>query len=348
MKLQCLNCKTVLKKTKNKLKCGNCGRTWNIENNIPQFSENAIYWGEITKDEMIYVNKQLKKDKYWKSILKEVTEKNPRDQFPEPYSFATDLSRANWHFLLSLDKKSKVLDIGAGLGTVSEALSHYCKEVVSIEPVKERLYFCKKRFEQEGIKNITLINANALELPFPENSFDLIVMNGVLEWVASYSKENPKKVQEKVLKNILRILKPNGYLYIGIENRLCYKYFVGRYDPHVNLIFVTLMPRIIANLYSKIFTRRGHRTYIYSYRGYRKLLKKVGFKNIEIYNSLPDYNVPTYMIPMKNNKAYGYLANQLMISSGLTQKISLMFGKILAKMGLLKYMLPAYIIFGRK
>lgn len=308
----------------------------------------SVYWGEITKKEMIYVNEQLKKNKYWKSVLKEVTEKNPRDQFPEPYSFATDLSRANWHFLLSLPKKSKVLDIGAGLGTISEILSNYYEEVISIEPVKERLFFLKKRFEQEGIKNIRLMQMNALELPFPENSFDLIVMNGVLEWVALYSKENPKKVQEQVLKDILKILKPNGYLYVGIENRLCYRHFVGRYDPHVDLIFITLMPRLLANFYSRIFIGKDYRTYIYSYNGYMKLLKKAGFKNVEIYNVLPDYNVPTYIIPVKNKNAYDYLIDQSMDSTGLIEKLGLLFGKIFAKIGLINYFLPSYIIFGRK
>lgn len=348
MKFQCLNCGRILKETKNNLKCVNCGRSWKIEDKIPQFSENSIYWGEITKNEQIYVNEQLKKNKYWKSVLKEVIEKKSRDQFPEPYSFATDLSRANWQFLLSKKKKNKALDIGAGLGTISEVLSHYYDEVISIEPVKERLFFLKKRFEQDGIKNIRLIQANALELPFPENSFDLIVMNGVLEWVALYGKGNPKKIQEKVLKDILKILKPNGYLYIGIENRFCYRNFLGRYDPHAALIFTTLMPRLLANLVSRIFRGKDYRTYIYSYKGYKKLLKKAGFKNVEIYNVLPDYNVPTYIIPLKNKYAYEYLIKQSMYSTGLIKKLGLFVGKIFAKIGLIKYFLPAYIVFGRK
>ena len=254
IKFQCLNCRKILVESKENFKCRNCGSEWKIENKIPQFTGNAIYWGEITRYDMVYVNKQLTKNKYWKDVLRKVTEQKYKNQVPEPYSFTTDLSRANWHFLISLDKKSKVLDIGAGLGTVSEVLSHYYEEVVSVEPVRERLYFCKKRFEQEGIKNIKLVNANALELPFPENSFDLVVMNGVLEWVALYNKENPKKVQEQVLINVLRILKPNGYLYIGIENRLSYRHFTGHYDPHVNLLLITLMPRMLARIYSRIFT----------------------------------------------------------------------------------------------
>lgn len=346
---QCLKCEKILVVGKNSLKCTNCKSRWKIEDDVPNFSSNSVYWGEITRKEMISVNLQLKRGEYWKDALKKVIGKKPRKQFPEPYSFATDLSRANWKFLLFLDKNSKVLDIGAGLGTVSEIMAHYYSEVVSVEPIRERAFFCKTRLQQEGLKNVKVINANALQLPFPENSFDLVIMNGVLEWVALYSKQNPKKVQEQVLSNVLKVLKPNGYLYIGIENRLSYRHFLGHYDPHVELVFITLMPRFLANVYSRVFTGTPYKTYIYSYKGYTKLLKRTGYKEVEIYNVLPDYNAPTYIIPVQSNGLYDYVVNQFVgTQTGFLNSIGRVICRALLKLDMVKYFLPAYIIIARK
>ncbi len=347
-KIICLDCRIRLFPGKDRLECKKCGKTWKLIEGVPYFSQDYIYWGELTRKEMIAINKDMEKGKNWKNALKDILDRNPRKQFPEPYSFATDLSRANWIFLTDLKKNGIALDIGGGLGTVSEIMSHYCKKVYCIEPVDERIRFCKKRFEQEGIKNIQLIKGNALQLPFEDNTFDLVVMNGVLEWVGVYSEKDPREAQKRVLSDIMRILKPGGVLYVGIENRLSYTNFIGKFDPHVNLVFIALMPRFLANLYSKAFTGKKYKTYIYSHKGYKKLFRESGYSNIDIYNVLPDYNLPVYLIPMKGDIPYEYLVKMTNDQSSLLPKAAKRVIALLAKAGLAKYFLPAYVILAKK
>ena len=92
--------------------------------------------------------------------------------------------------------------------------------VVSLEPVLERINFMQKRFEQEKRTNIQIARIDSSTLPFPNNSFDLIVLNRILEWLPlSERKKNPKETQLENLKKMYGIIKTNGFLYIGIENR---------------------------------------------------------------------------------------------------------------------------------
>jgi len=171
----CTTCRILLKKQDAHLTCEDCEKQWAIIDGIPQFTEEHNYWGEISQDLMRQINQQIQKEN-WKDVLKRTLVENNHEQ---TYDFVTDLNRANWHLFLPLSANAHVLDIGCGLGTISQSLSSHYEKIVSIETVPERLFFSKIRFQQEDIKNIELVRANLLDLPFPENSFDLVVMNGV-------------------------------------------------------------------------------------------------------------------------------------------------------------------------
>ena len=94
------------------------------------------------------------------------------------------------------------LDIGAGEGkALIEALNRRWK-VTGIDIVDNRLDPAKQ-------KEIKFIVANFLEYKLPENYFDFIYVDSVLEHVL-----NPREYLVK----IKQILKPGGIVYIGVPN----------------------------------------------------------------------------------------------------------------------------------
>ena len=110
------------------------------------------------------------------------------------------------------------------------------------------------QFEQDEIENVRVVRAAFPDLPFADGSVDLVVFNGVLEWLPSRQpSEPPAEVQRASLRKAFRLLKPGGHVYVGIENRWCYEYFLGAKDPHIGVPWVTILPRWIANWR----TRRG-------------------------------------------------------------------------------------------
>jgi len=339
----CTNCNKLLIKKNDFLHCDNCNIKWPIIDDTPQFSENYNYWGEIPQDMMLCINDQIQTNN-WQDVLKKHLTSNKQK---ETYEFITKLNRANWHFFLPLPTDARVLDIGSGLGTISQSLSYYYKKIVSIETVPERLFFSKVRFEQENINNIQLVRANLLELPFPDNYFDLVVMNGVLEWVGLAGNNiSPRELQEMALKNIHRVLKKNGYLYIGVENRIGYNYFLGRID-HSYLKYTSLLPRRLANIYSQIKKSEDYRTYTYTCSGYTKLLNQTGFENTQFYCPSPGYNRPNIIFEL-NKTSINYFIERSTVPKYFKRKIKYFLVKTLLSFNLYKYIVGDYIIFTQK
>ncbi len=104
-------------------------------------------------------------------------------------------------------KGKTILDIGAGGGgkTVFYALNK-AKNVIGID-IEEGFTEQAKAFaDKNGVKNVEFITQNAEKTSFPENTFDICVMNDVFEHLA-----NP----EKVLKEVYRILKKGGKVFIN-------------------------------------------------------------------------------------------------------------------------------------
>lgn len=164
------------------------------------------------------------------------------------------------------------------------------------------------RFKQDKKDNINLIRANAIKLPFKPNLFDLVVVNGVLEWVADFSSDGPPyEVQLTFLKDILKVIRPGGQVGIAIENRYYLRHFLGE-SPHEEPPYVAIMPRTLANYICNKKLNKEYRNYIYSYWGYKKLLKMAGFKNIEIKLAVPNYYNPKFIIGLDKNSQKKYFS----------------------------------------
>jgi SAM-dependent methyltransferase len=339
--LACPKCANQLQQRTEKLDCLKCQRSWPVVHGIPYFVEDFPYWGEIPHREMQEVNR-LAETGSWKAALLDSSEPSVQ----RAAVMILNLERANWQWLLDLPPDSRVLDLGAGMGANSHALAMYYREVVALEPVLERVQFMRQRFAQEKLSNIKILRSSVWVLPLEKASFDLVALNGVLEWVAEGGQEDPGQMQMSALKQVYSLLRPGGYVYLGIENRFAFGNFAGYPDAHCGLPFVTVVPRTLANWYAR---RRGHRegyrNYLYSSRGYRKLLQSVGFSQLEIYVALPSYNHPRFLIPLRSN-IFSYYSRNFYPPSrrGLRRTIH----KILLKFGLLHHLEYSFVILARK
>jgi len=349
--IACPNCKIHLEEKNNSLFCSHCQKSYSINDGIFRAVENSYYWGEID----LAQSKQLLQEARelgWTNAVRNLKKTN-NDQF---FDYLTKANRADWRFNLPLNRHVRVLDIGSGWGQIPFLMADAYDEVWSLEYIKERIEWQQIRRLQEDINNLFLVQSSVTSLPFLHETFDIISMNGVLEWVGLMEKDIAvRELQLNVLKDIFQILKPGGFLYIGIENRIGYSMFLGEYD-HSGMKFTSLMPRGLANYYVRNFKKNvyrtdtspnEYRTYTYSPSGYKKLLHDAGYSQVRLYWVETGYNNPIAFAPINESRKIDYYYKQI-IPRNFTKKIAKIILRALIQCGFMKIFSPQLLIYAQK
>ncbi len=304
----CPQCLGQLAETPTALSCHVCGQDFPLSHGVPNFgAKSDYYYGEFPQPAMRSLVETAIREgsaKAFENALQAKTEEW-RHYFRH---YATDETRAAWQFLLHLPEHASVLDVGCGWGNLSLSLARNFAAVYALDLVPERAVMASIRAREAGLANVAgLAGGNAAHLPFPDASLDVVVLNGVLEWVpVSFPQiANPREAQLLLLREIARVLKPDGEIYIGIENRVGYGYFLGKPDEHSKLKYATLLPRFLANRYSLAKRGEPYRAYTYTWRGYRKLLRAAGFATSRFYCPYPEYREFSELIDLNRPRDLG-------------------------------------------
>ena len=116
--------------------------------------------------------------------------------------------------LQAKDRPLRVLDVGGGLGQISQRLAALGHHVVLSEPAAPMLERAAALFIENGIDtaNVQFLQASIQQLPdlLPEQPFDLVVCHAVLEWLAE---------PLDTLGQLLHWIKPDGCLSLAFYNR---------------------------------------------------------------------------------------------------------------------------------
>ncbi|KAF4994091.1 hypothetical protein FGRMN_6006 [Fusarium graminum] len=99
--------------------------------------------------------------------------------------------------------KIKLLDVGAGSGTISASLAKYMPqgELTATDISDEILARAKEYADSQGISNIKFQEANVFELPFPDSTFDVTHAHQVLCHLDA---------PVDAIREMLRVTKPGG------------------------------------------------------------------------------------------------------------------------------------------
>lgn len=115
--------------------------------------------------------------------------------------------KSHWEFFKELldgyDYES-CLEVGSGRGSISSFFAENDYKCTLLDSSESILETAKKIFNKNG-HNAEFIHADALEMPFDDNTFDIVISIGLLEHFENL---------EKPLNEQYRVLKPDG-LFIG-------------------------------------------------------------------------------------------------------------------------------------
>lgn len=122
---------------------------------------------------------------------------------PDPY--ALDFLKQLSH----LAPGGKLLDLGCGEGRHAIAAAQMGFSVVALDYEPLALQRAKKLARKRGAKGITFVCGNALDLPFPQASFDVVLDYGCLH-------HQRKAAWRAYRTSLLRVLKPHGYYVLSV------------------------------------------------------------------------------------------------------------------------------------
>lgn len=178
---------------------------------------------------------------------------------------------------MKIGKDDDVLEIGAGMGAVSGALARRCQKLDCIELSKRRSMVNANR--HKDLDNIEIFVGNFQDIEITKK-YDVITLIGVLEYAFHYiDSEHP---YEDFIRKVAESLKPNGRLYVAIENKLGMKYMAGFHEDHLGKPYVGIEG------YSK-----SDKVKTFSKSQLDKLLLENGFAKTEFFYPFPDYKLPT-------------------------------------------------------
>lgn len=197
--------------------------------------------------------------------------------------------------------KSSFLDAGAGRGAYSNfATNKFCKVYV-FELDNNELLSAKKNLKQKSKTKFIFDNVDLREIPLKNDSIDVIVLSEVIEHI---------KQEEKALKEIYRILKPNGKIVFSMPNTWSF------YWQHQKLLFKYGR----ANNLNGYSDWEAKRHFSFSFLAIRNMVKREKFNIIKTTGCtiLP-------LFPMLYGNLYNKLPRLLRFYSKIDGKLSRYF-----------------------
>ena len=109
----------------------------------------------------------------------------------------------------NIQSDQRILDVGCGTGTLALMIkqAHPSTEVSGVDGDQKIIGIAKQKSDSTGIK-VKFDHGLATKLPYPDNSFDRVFSSLMFHHLSSEDKGF-------ALKEIYRVLKPNGQLFIA-------------------------------------------------------------------------------------------------------------------------------------
>jgi ubiquinone/menaquinone biosynthesis C-methylase UbiE len=166
-----------------------------------------------------------------------------------------------------LNDHSKVLDVGCGSGRWSKYLTNKVGSIDAVDP-SSAIFAADKLLAD--FDNIRLTMATTESLPFPDNSFDMVMSVGVLHHI-------PDTLQ--AIKDCISKVKPGGYFYTYLYYSLDNRGWLFRFLFKVSNIFrylVSRLPSVLKKIACDIIAVVIYMPFVLVSQGFYK----IGFKKL--------------------------------------------------------------------
>jgi 2-polyprenyl-3-methyl-5-hydroxy-6-metoxy-1,4-benzoquinol methylase len=144
-------------------------------------------------------------------------------------------------FTIDFIKDKTVLDIASGEGYGSYIMSKYAKKVLGVDIDEKVIQHSKNKYQSS---NLNFKTGSVEKIPIESNSIDVVIS---FETIEHHDKH------EEMLKEIKRVLKPDGVLIMSSPDKLNYSDIPRYQNPfHVKELYREEFKKFISSYFSKV------------------------------------------------------------------------------------------------
>jgi demethylmenaquinone methyltransferase / 2-methoxy-6-polyprenyl-1,4-benzoquinol methylase len=176
---------------------------------------------------------------------------------------------------MNVQKGAKALDVCCGTADWTLALSDAVGSsgsVVGLDFSENMLAIGKEKVKDHSLKNVTLIHGNAMELPFPDETFDYVTIGFGLRNVPDYL---------HVLKEMYRVLKPGGTVVCLETSHPTLPVFKQGFKVYFRYV-MPVLGKLLAKSYKEYSWLQESANDFPGREELKRLFIEAGFKNIKI------------------------------------------------------------------
>jgi len=168
---------------------------------------------------------------------------------------------------LGLPPAARALDVGCGAGWATAGLARRGLVVDSMDSVQVMIDATRDRAVAAGVgSRVTTGIGDIHAIPFPDETFDLVVALGVLPWLPGI---------DKPLRQMTRVLRPGGHMIVSVDAQWQLRQL---FDPFLNPLM--RRPRALA---ARILgrPRGGVRSHVTTISAFRRALESQGLEQLD-------------------------------------------------------------------
>lgn len=169
-----------------------------------------------------------------------------------------------------------IIDVGTGTGSGIVFFANSVKKLVGLDGTQAMLDKAQEKIIKSGISNVELVHANALEIPYEDETFDNVISLNFIHLFVSFGIEK----QKEFISEMGRVCKTGGKVIVEFDNAL-YLELGNNYCDLVAMSSRLKMDNIIGTYLPKtgvLYNKNKYISSVYSKLARLPFLKRFAYK----------------------------------------------------------------------